>query len=96
MEVIFLNTFKEDIKQFNDKKLKAKLKQVIIDLESSPNLQGVKNLKKLKGYYSMTYRVKIDKYRLGLYIQDNIVYLTRFVKKEDISKVFPNRKMYKK
>ncbi len=90
MKVVFLKIFKEDIGKFKDEKLKAELKQVIIDIKNAKNLQNIENLNKIKGYYSMTYRVKIGEYRLGLYFQNNVVYLTRFVKKEDVYKVFPD------
>jgi mRNA interferase RelE/StbE len=90
MKIVFLKIFKEDIKKIKDEKLKAELKQVIIDLKNANNLQNIENLSKLKGYYSMTYRIKIGEYRLGVYFQNNILYLTRFVKKEDVYKVFPD------
>lgn len=95
MKIVFLKTFKEDIENFKDIKIKAELKDVIAGIDDAINLQSIENLNKLRGYYSMTYRIKIGEYRLGLYHQGNTVYLSRFVKKEDVQKVFPDIKKSK-
>lgn len=94
MEIVFLNSFKKDLNQINDKKLKEALKHIIFDLKETDTLQSIKGLEKLKGYYSMTYRIKIGDYMLGLYKQDKTVYLARFVSKEDLYKIFPRKKPF--
>ncbi len=88
MEVLFLRSFLNDIKKLNDNKLKDKIKDFIIELENSANIDDVNNVKKLKGY-STAYRWRIGDYRLGFYKIDNTIELTRFVKRNDIYKVFP-------
>jgi mRNA interferase RelE/StbE len=88
MEVIFLRSFLNDIKKVNDKKLKAQIKEFIIELEEAESLEGLTNIKKLKGF-STAYRWRIADYRIGFYKKDNIIELARFVKRNDICKVFP-------
>lgn len=88
MKVVFLRSFLVDIKKINDKKLKAKIKSFIIDLETFDSLEEISNVKKLKGF-STAYRWRIGDYRLGFYKDNNIIELTRFVKRNDIYKVFP-------
>lgn len=88
MEVVFLRSFLDDIKKISDKKLKAKIKVFIIELEHAETLEGISNVIKIKGF-STAYRLRIGDYRLGFFKDDNIIELARFVKRNDIYKVFP-------
>ncbi|PRD46791.1 type II toxin-antitoxin system RelE family toxin [Sphingobacterium haloxyli] len=88
MEVIFLRSFLNDIKKLGDKKLKTKIKEFIIELEKSEALEGMSNVKKLKGF-SSAYRWRTGDYRLGFYKDESRVELARFVKRNDVYKVFP-------
>lgn len=88
MKVIFLRSFLNDIKKVNDKKLKAQIREFIFELEKTKSLEELTNIKKLKGF-STAYRWRIAEYRLGFYKEDNIIELARFVKRNDIYKVFP-------
>lgn len=88
MEVIFLRSFLTDIKKLNDEKLKTKIKEFIIDLENAETIDEIHNVKKLKGY-STAFRWRTGDYRLGFYKDENIIELARFVKRNDIYKVFP-------
>jgi mRNA interferase RelE/StbE len=88
MEVIFLRSFLTDIKKINDKRLKDKIKDFIVSLENSESIDTLHGIKKLKGF-STAYRCRIGDYRLGFYKDENIIELARFVKRNDIYKVFP-------
>jgi len=88
MEVIFLRSFLTDIKKLNDKKLKLKIKEFIIELENSQTLEDVGNIKKIKGF-STAFRWRTGDYRLGFYKNENSIELSRFLKRSDIYKVFP-------
>lgn len=88
MKVVFLRSFINDLKKINDQKLKAKIKEFILELESAEKTEEVKNLIKMKGF-STAYRWRIGDYRLGLYKDDDQIELSRFVKRNDIYKVFP-------
>lgn len=88
MEVVFLRSFLNDIKKLNDKKLKEKIKEFILNLEKSETIDDVHNVKKLKGY-STAYRWRTGDYRLGFYKNENSIEIARFVKINDIYKVFP-------
>jgi mRNA interferase RelE/StbE len=48
----------------------------------------LKDLKKMKGH-SIAYRIKSGNYRMGFYKELDQVELARFLKREDIYKVFP-------
>lgn len=88
MEVVFLSSFLDDIKKISDKKLKAKIKVFIIELEHADTLDEISNVIKIKGF-STAYRLRVGDYRLGFFKDDNIIELARFVKRNDIYKVFP-------
>jgi len=88
MEVLFLRSFLTDIKKLNDKKLTTKIKEFIVELENAESIEGIHNIKKLKGY-STAFRWRTGDYRLGFYKDENIIELARFVKRNDIYKIFP-------
>ncbi|MFB5946608.1 type II toxin-antitoxin system RelE family toxin [Albibacterium profundi] len=88
MEIVFLRSFLVDIKKLNDKKLKTKIKEFIVELEDSESLEELSNVKKLKGF-SSAYQWRVADYRLGFYKDDGVIELARFVKRNDIYKVFP-------
>lgn len=88
MEVTFLRSFLNDIKKLNDKKLKTKIKEFLVELENAETIDEIPNIKKLKGF-STAYRWRTGDYRLGFYKEENKIELARFVKRNDIYKLFP-------
>lgn len=88
MKVVFLNSFKKDLQRLTNAKLKAQIKEVILTTETAENLAQFKNVKKMKGH-SFAYRIRIGDYRLGFYLEENTIVMTRFLKRNDIYKVFP-------
>ena len=90
MEVVFLRSFFKDLKKIKNKRLKQKVKDLIVNLENAETLEDVSNVIKMKGY-AIALRVRIADYRLGLYYENQVVEIARFVKRNDIYKVFPNK-----
>jgi mRNA interferase RelE/StbE len=88
MKVKFNRKFLSDIKSIKDKKLKEQIKNVIIQLEEAQNLSLVKNIIKIQGYYSF-YRIRIGDYRIGIEFENEEIEILRFLKRNDIYKVFP-------
>ncbi|MDR6548537.1 mRNA-degrading endonuclease RelE of RelBE toxin-antitoxin system [Chryseobacterium rhizosphaerae] len=68
--------------------MKTKIKEFIGEIENAETIDEIHNVKKLKGY-STAYRWRTGDYRLGFYKDDNGIELARFVKRNDIYKVFP-------
>ena len=81
-------TFLKDIQKINDKNTKQDLLDAISNFKNAENILEVANVKKLKGH-SEAYRLQIGKYRLGFYYDTETIVLQRFVKREDIYKLFP-------
>lgn len=88
MEVVFLQTFENDVKRIQDKSLLRKLKDVILTLENSNNLREIVGIRKITGS-NTAFRLRIRDYRLGLYYENGIIELCRFVHRKDIYKLFP-------
>lgn len=91
MKIIFLKSFLDDIKKIKDKNLKATIKAAILNIENAETLEDLSNVKKMKGY-STAYRIRIGDYRMGFYKETEVVEIARFLKRNDIYKVFPKTK----
>jgi mRNA-degrading endonuclease RelE of RelBE toxin-antitoxin system len=88
MTVEYLKQFSKDLLKVKDESLKDDLFNTIIALKNVETLDGLPNIKKLKGYQN-AYRIRIGKYRLGFYFEVEVIELARFAKREDIYKLFP-------
>jgi len=88
MEVVYLRSFLNDIKKVKDKNVKSKVKAALENIENAETLENLPNVKKLKGY-STAFRVRIGDFRMGFYRNGEIVEVARFLKCDDIYKVFP-------
>lgn len=90
MDIIYLRSFLNDIKKVKDKTTKGRIKMLIEKIKKAEKLDDIPKVSKLKGY-SIAYKARIGDYRLGMYNEDATVELARFVKRNDIYKVFPKQ-----
>ena len=88
MEIIYLNSFLKDLKKVQDKKLLQKVKAILLELNSAKDLSTIPNSKKLSGH-PFAYRIRIGDYRLGLFYSEEKLTIARFVKRNNIYKLFP-------
>ncbi len=88
MIVSFNRKFAKDLQAINDAKLKATVKEFILYLENATDFDVIPNIKRLKGFQN-TYRYRMGDYRIGFYYENEQIELVRFVKRNDIYKVFP-------
>ncbi len=88
MKVEFSKAFKKDISKLNNQNVKQKLKEVIIRLENEESLRIIPNCIKFQNH-TTAYRIRIGGYRLGIYYDNSEIQLARFVKRNDIYKLFP-------
>lgn len=89
MTITYHSKLKKDIQKINDKKLKKALLDKIQELKNCSNIEEVSGIKKLKGH-STAYRMRIGNYRLGFFVEEaESLRLQRFVKRNDIYKLFP-------
>ena len=88
MTVEYSRIFLKDIQKINDIEIKQDLLDAISIFKDAENILEIANVKKLKGH-SEAYRLRIGNYRLGFYYDTETIVLQRFVKREDIYKLFP-------
>ena len=88
MIVEYSKMFLKDIQKISDNTLKKQLFESIKLLINAYSLLEVPNIKKLKGHPE-AYRFRLGKYRLGFYYNGKKIEMERFVKRENIYKLFP-------
>lgn len=88
MKVQFKESFLKELKKLQNKKLKDSIYECIVQAENAGKLSEIKNLKKLKGY-NIYYRIRIGDYRIGLKIEEKVIFFVVFEHRKDIYKDFP-------
>lgn len=82
MKVVIKSSYERDIKKIKDAKLARRAVKVIDTLIKSNNLFDIKNIKKLKSEREC-YRVRLGSYRMTLEVEDDTVYVIRFLYRDD-------------
>ena len=88
MKVEFKKSFLKELKKLKNKSLKNLIVDAIIQVESAENIAHIKNLKKLTGY-EVYYRIRVGDYRIGVKIENEVVYFVAFEHRKDIYRRFP-------
>ncbi|MER3375707.1 MAG: plasmid stabilization protein [Allomuricauda sp.] len=88
MKIKYHKSLEKDLRKINDKRIKQKLKLVILEMKEANVLDEITSVKKLSGHPN-AFRMRIGSYRLGFYYENNTILLSRFVKRNDIYKLFP-------
>ncbi|PQJ76927.1 type II toxin-antitoxin system RelE family toxin [Polaribacter glomeratus] len=88
MEILYLRQALKDVNKVKNSKLKTKLAEIISDIKSANDLSEISSVKKISGHPE-AYRIRIGDYRLGIFYSDEIVTVARFLKRNDIYKLFP-------
>ncbi len=88
MRTEFLRKFSKDIEKIDSRQVRAALLDVIENVEQAENLAEIRNIKKLSGFAD-AYRIRIGDYRIGLFIDGDVVQFARVVHRKDIYKLFP-------
>lgn len=88
MKVEFKKSFLKELKKLKNKSLQNSVADCIIQVESAANIQSIKNLKKLTGY-DVYYRIRVGDYRIGIKVENEVVYFVVVEHRKDIYKEFP-------
>jgi mRNA interferase RelE/StbE len=88
MKIEFLSKFLKDLDKIKSKKTKSAIKEVIIEVKSANSIQEINNLKKLTGH-KFAYRIRSGQYRVGIFIENEIVQFARVSHRKDIYRLFP-------
>jgi mRNA-degrading endonuclease RelE of RelBE toxin-antitoxin system len=88
MKVEYLKQFSRDISKIKDQSLTDVVYEIILNIKQSDHINQIPNIKKIKGH-SNAFRLRVGKYRLGFFYDGETIELSRFLKREDIYKLFP-------
>ena len=66
----------------------ADIEKAIIQVEKVKTTIDINQLKKLKGYKS-AFRIKVGDYRIGLFIENDVIEFARILHRKDIYNLFP-------
>lgn len=88
MKTEFLSHFDKSLNKLKSKEVKKEVVDAILNVEQAQKLTDIKNLKKLKGH-KFSYRIKIGDYRIGIFIENEIVEFAVVAHRKDIYKFFP-------
>jgi len=81
--------FSKDTQKITDKRILAKIKQVIIEASQAESLVNISDLEEMSGFPNY-YRVKFDySYRIGIYCENELIQFLRVDNREGFYKKFP-------
>lgn len=88
MKAEFLARFYKDLEKLPSQSVKNDVIVAIENVEAATKISQISNIKKLAGH-SFSYRIRIGNYRIGVFIENNIVEFARVLHRKDIYKAFP-------
>ncbi|HAH54785.1 MAG TPA: plasmid stabilization protein [Flavobacterium sp.] len=88
MEIIFMNSYLRALKKIKNADLILDLNKAIENVENAVTFSEILNVKKLSGF-SNCYRIKVNNYRIGLVLDNNVITFVQFEHRKDIYKKFP-------
>ena len=88
MKTEFTSRFLKDLDKLNHNSVKKNISEIIEQVEKAGSLPEIKNIKKLKGHLS-AYRIRSGDYRIGLFIENDVVEFIRIAHRKDIYNIFP-------
>lgn len=80
--------FQKDIKAIRDKKILARLAEVIEEVSKADRLENVTHILALAGH-TMTYRIRIGDYRIGCFLHEDTLIMARILHRKEIYRYFP-------
>lgn len=88
MNVEFKSSFVRCIKKVRDKRIKALIKETILEIEKADSLSDIPRLERLTSSEPF-FKIKKHSYRFGSKIKDSIVVLIKFGSHENFYNDFP-------
>ena len=89
MKIQISKRFSKDTQKITDKRILAKIKQVIIEASHAESLVNISDLEEMSGFPNY-YRFKFDyRYRIGIYCENELIQFLRVDNREGFYKKFP-------
>lgn len=87
MQVIVSNSFARDMRGIH-RNYHQRVAQIIEELEVAQDTRQIRNLEPCEGTNN-AYRIRMGDYRIGIYIENNIIKVKRIGKRGDFYNYFP-------
>jgi len=78
----------KDISKIKDKNILDSIKETINNIEEADSIKGIRHLKKMKDCKD-AFRVRVNDYRIGIFIEGNNVEFNRVLHRREIYRYFP-------
>jgi mRNA interferase RelE/StbE len=88
MQVAFLRKFSKDLDRITQPKDRKAIAEVIGLIKQTSKFEEISGTKKLTGFDD-AYRIRCGHYRIGVFVNGDIVLFARVAHRKDIYKVFP-------
>jgi mRNA interferase RelE/StbE len=88
MKLAFTKKFLKQIEKIYSQKLKEQVAGIISDAEQADSISEIEGIKKLSGF-RFYYRIRIGDYRIGLYLNKDVLEFAAFDHRKDIYRYFP-------
>lgn len=88
MKTSFKASFLKDLGGISDRKLQARIADVIAEVEATPTLSQVRNMKHLSGA-GAAYRIRVGEFRLGVLVEGDLVIFVRCLDRKNLYRYFP-------
>jgi mRNA interferase RelE/StbE len=88
MKHVFRESFWRDVKKIKDKKTLNRIDEAIAEVDAAENLSEVQNLTKMEGATN-AYRIRVGGFRIGFYLEADVVEFVRCLDRKDIYRYFP-------
>ncbi len=88
MKLKIERSFERDFKKVRNKDLAQSILDAINNVDSAKSIEDICNLKKLSGHRT-AFRIRSGDYRIGIFIESNVVIFSAFDNRKDIYKRFP-------
>jgi mRNA interferase RelE/StbE len=88
MKVEFLKKFLKDLDKIKKPKDKNSIIEIIEQIKAVDSLDEVPGVKKLSGFDD-AFRIRSGHYRIGIFLESNIVLFARVAHRKEIYEIFP-------
>jgi mRNA interferase RelE/StbE len=88
LKTSFRASFYRDVKRIRDERILAGVRQAILDIETVAQWSNVPEVKKIKGATN-AFRIRVDNFRIGLFIENDLAEFVRVLPRRDVYRKFP-------
>ncbi|MBM2816471.1 MAG: hypothetical protein HW421_3233 [Ignavibacteria bacterium] len=88
MKVEFIKKFKKDLIALKGSGIGKDVTEIINQVKTAEKLSDIKDMKKLQGHDN-AFRIKVNDYRIGVFITNDEVTFSRVKHRKDIYRKFP-------